>query len=138
VAAALARIDADWSSAPEAQPALAQFKVAEASRPGSTRRAGASGRGLPGPGEAEAPATKATVSDSDNNQKHAVTLFTAILNDPDRDLRQAAVEALGRLGGHRAESAVNRALRDADAGVQLAAEQALKHFKPNQASPPAA
>lgn len=138
VAGALARIDADWSSAPEAQPALAQFKAAEASRLiGPRRRTGAGNAGQRSVSDSGNPAT-AAVAEPDNTEKHAVTLFMAVLNDSDRDLRQAAVEALARLGGQRAEAALNRAVRDADAGVQLAAERALKNFNPTQPSSPAA
>jgi HEAT repeat protein len=48
------------------------------------------------------------------------------LCDSDRDLRQAAAEALGRLGERRAESGLVRALRDPDADVRSAAERALQ------------
>jgi len=133
-AAALARIDEDWSSSPEAQPALEQIKVAEASKPTGLRVGG--GQGLRKPVE-PVPAAKSP-ADPEKNLKHAVNLFTAILSDSDRDLRQAAVEALGRLGGLRAEAALTRALRDADAGVQSAAELALKHFARNPSPTPTA
>jgi HEAT repeat protein len=62
----------------------------------------------------------------EKRRKLAVSLFLAILCDPDRDLRQAAAEALGRLGERRAEPALARTLRDPDAVVRSAAEQALQ------------
>jgi HEAT repeat protein len=124
-AAALARIDEDWSSSPEAQPALAELKAAEAAKPAGIRVA-SSGHGLRQ--KAESGKTPTAVEDPEKNRKHAVNLFTAILTDSDRDLRQAAVEALGRLGGQRAEAALSRALRDADSRVQSAAELALRNF----------
>jgi len=136
VAAALARVDEDWSSSPEAQPALEQLKALETSRPTGIRSVSASGLGLRGTGEPVTTAVRSTVPDPEKNHRHAVNLFAGILTDADRDLRQAAVEALARLGGQRAEAALTRALRDADAGVQLAAELSLKQFdrKPSPAT----
>jgi HEAT repeat protein len=62
----------------------------------------------------------------EKRRKLAVSLFLAILCDPDRDLRQAAAEALGRLGERRAESGLVRARRDPDADVRSAVERALQ------------
>ena len=67
-----------------------------------------------------------SVSSPEKRRKLAVSLFNAALCDVDRDVRQAAAEALGRLGDARAQSALTRTLADADAGVRLAAEAALK------------
>jgi HEAT repeat protein len=58
--------------------------------------------------------------------KLAVSLLVATLCDEDRDLRQAAAEALGRLGDARAQSPLMRAMADVDAGVRHAAELAMK------------
>src|SRR5207237_10577658 len=58
-------------------------------------------------------------------RKLAVSLFEAILCDADRDLRQAAAEALGRLGDPRAQSALVRVQSDIDPSVRAAAEAAL-------------
>jgi HEAT repeat protein len=82
-----------------------------------------------GAAEPEA-ASETTVGDmsattQEKRRKLAVSLFLAILCDSDRDLRQAAAEALGRLGERRAESALARTLRDPDAAVRSAAERAL-------------
>jgi len=56
----------------------------------------------------------------------ASTMFLSLLDDADRDLRQAAAESLGRIGDRRAESALVGALGDADAAVRQAAAQALE------------
>jgi HEAT repeat protein len=50
------------------------------------------------------------------------------LCDADRDLRQAAAEALGRLGDERAKSPLLRALGDPDPGVRDAVEAAMQSF----------
>ena len=80
--------------------------------------------------EPEAPAEPAAVEVSaagaEKRRKLAVSLFLAILCDPDRDLRQAAAEALGRLGEHRAVSALQRVVRDPDTVVRSATERALQ------------
>jgi HEAT repeat protein len=55
-----------------------------------------------------------------------VGLFLALLSDADRDLRQAAANALGQLGDGRAESGLSRALGDDDLDVRSACEHALK------------
>lgn len=67
-----------------------------------------------------------SASTVEKRRKLAVSLLLAILCDPDRDLRHAAAEALGRLGERRAESALTRTLRDPDTVVRSAAERALK------------
>lgn len=124
-AAALSRIDEDWSSSPEAQPALAQLKAADAAKPAGIRIAGG-GHGLRS--AKDAVGVGPVTNDAEKNLRHAVNLFAALTTDRDRDLRQAAVEALGRLGGQRAEAALTRALRDADVAVQAAAELALRNL----------
>jgi HEAT repeat protein len=133
-AAALSRIDEAWSASPEAAPALEQLKTIEAAKPAGIRT-GSTGQGLRKHSESGLTTSPASAVDPEKNIKHAVSLFTAVLNDPDRDLRQAAVESLARIGGQRAEAVLSRALRDADAGVQRAAELALKQFaKPASAA----
>jgi HEAT repeat protein len=54
-----------------------------------------------------------------------MSLLVAMLCDADRDLRQAAAEALGRLGDRRGESALTYALADPDPWVRHAAGQSL-------------
>lgn len=49
-----------------------------------------------------------------------------MLEDPDRDVRQAAAEALGRLGGERARQALARTAADVDGDVAAAIQMALQ------------
>ena len=49
-----------------------------------------------------------------------------LLCDSDRDLRQAAAEALGDLPDERSRSALLRAKTDSDEQVRLAAETSLQ------------
>jgi HEAT repeat protein len=75
---------------------------------------------------AATPESDMSATTLEKRRKLAVSLFLAILCDADRDLRQAATEALGRLGERRAESALARTMRDPDVSVRAAAERALQ------------
>ena len=62
----------------------------------------------------------------------ATKLFIALLEDRDRDIRQAAAEALGRLGGERARQALTRAAADPDGDVAAATQMALQVIEVEQ------
>jgi HEAT repeat protein len=129
-AAALSRIDENWSATPEARAAAEELKPALYDRDPDVRHVVGQLLVSLGAMEPEASAEPAagevSASSVEKRRKLAVSLFLAILCDPDRDLRQAAAEALGRLGERRAEPALARTLRDPDAVVRSAAEQALQ------------
>jgi HEAT repeat protein len=59
-------------------------------------------------------------------RRMATNLFIALLEDRDRDIRQAAAEALGHLGGERAKQALSRAVSDPDGDVAAATQMALQ------------
>jgi HEAT repeat protein len=128
-AAALTRIDENWSASAEARAAIEELKPALYDRDPDVRYF--VGQLLVSLGAAEPEAAGETGAEEmsasavEKRRKLAVSLFLAILCDPDRDLRQAAAEALGRLGERRAEPALARTLRDPDATVGSAAERAL-------------
>lgn len=131
-AAALARLDEDWSSSEEAQKAVEQLKAAingsdPEIRSSISRLLASLGASKDASAEWD---TKFTPSDK--RQKLAISLLATVLEDLDRDLRRAAAEALGRLGGQRAEAALTRALSDSDPGVQEAVQLSLR--KVEQAS----
>jgi HEAT repeat protein len=129
-AAALSRIDENWSASPEARAAVEELKPALYDRDPDVRQF--VGQLLVNLGAVEPEATAATTESDmsattlEKRRKLAVSLFLAILCDADRDLRQAAAEALGRLGERRAESALARTLRDPDVSVRSAVERALQ------------
>lgn len=132
-AAALSRIDENWSASPEAQAAVEDLKPGLYDRDPDVRRFVGQLLVSLGAAEPEAASDNASgelsASTLEKRRKLAVSLFLAILCDRDRDLRQAAADALGRLGEHRAEPALARALRDPDRGVRSAAERALQAIK---------
>jgi HEAT repeat protein len=129
-ASALSRIDENWSASPEARAAVEELKPALYDRDPDVRHV--VGQLLVSLGEVEPAlsmepaAAEVSASALEKRRKLAVSLFLAILCDADRDLRQAAAEALGRLGERRAESGLTRALRDPDAAVRSAAERGLQ------------
>ncbi len=132
-AAALTRIDGNWSSSPEARAAAEDLKPALYDRDPDVRHFVGQLLVSLGAMESEAaPGAQVTESSEpseasmEKRRKLAVSLFLAVLCDPDRDLRQAAAEALGRLGERRAETGLVRALQDNDPDVRLATEQALQ------------
>jgi HEAT repeat protein len=136
-AGALTRIDENWIASPEARAAVEELKPALYDRDPDVRHLVGQLLVSLGAVEPEAPADTAasemSVSAMEKRRKLAVSLFLAILCDADRDLRQAAAEALGRLGERRAEPALTRALRDPDAAVRSAAERGLQALSGAQA-----
>jgi HEAT repeat protein len=131
-AGALSRIDENWSISPEARAAVEELRPALYDRDPDVRYLVSQLLISLGAVEAEAPTEAApsevSASAMEKRRKLAVSLFLAILCDADRDLRQAAAEALGRLGERRAEAALTRALRDPDAAVRSAAERGLREL----------
>ena len=129
--AALARIDENWSSSVEVLEAVQELKAGLEDKDPEVRHL--AGKLLASLGH-EATAVAAAASSEDHlsvtslekRRKLAVSLFLATLCDEDPDLRQAAAESLGRMGDHRALAGLQKALGDADEGVRLAVEEAVK------------
>ena len=140
-AAALSQIDEAWSSSAETAEAVVELKSGLQDKDPDVRylisRLLASlGQGSVGaPGLPTMPTDdKLSVSSPEKRRKLTISLFISALGDPDRDLRHAAAEALGRLGDVRAQSALARIMADSDTGVRLAAEAALKSLSPARAT----
>lgn len=130
--AALTRIDAHWHNSIEARHAARDLRTALQSEDFGVRHfvsqllaslGDLPADAMPTPAEAQA---SAGVGPSLKHRKLAVSLFMAILCDPDRDLRQAAAEALGRLKDTRARSPLTRAQADPDPTVRAAVQAALQ------------
>jgi HEAT repeat protein len=129
-AAALSRIDPEWSASDEARVAVNELKASLADTDPGARyfiEQLLVGMGAVAPKPAAVLETEDTSASSPvKSTKLAVSLFLAVLCDADRDLRQAAAEALGRLADDRARPGLVRAVNDADPFVRAAAEQALQ------------
>ena len=128
--ASLFRIDPDWVSLPETRAAAEQLKLAIQDAEPAVRFFVAQllvnlGElspdaliGLTPEDQLASPAIK--------RRRMATNLFVAMLEDRDRDIRQAAAEALGRLGGDLARQALTRAGNDPDGDVAAATQMALQ------------
>jgi HEAT repeat protein len=129
-AAALSRIDEEWTNTSEARAAFEDLKSALEHEDSDVRHFVGSllaGIGAAPPESAlTQPGAESSTGAVESRRKLGISLLLALLCDVDRDLRQAAAEALGRLKDPRAESGLARAIGDADAGVRRAAEQSLK------------
>jgi HEAT repeat protein len=128
--ASLSRIDPDWVSLPETRAAAEELKMAIQDAEPAVRFFVA--QLLVNLGEMS-PDAIAGLTSEDNlaspaikRRRMATNLFIAMLEDRDRDIRQAAAEALGRLGGDRARQALTRAGCDLDGDVAAATQMALQ------------
>jgi len=130
-AAGLSRIDPDWVSLPETRAVAEQLKLAIQDAEPAVRFFVAQlliNLGEMSP-EAIAGFTPEDqlASPASKRRRMATNLFIAMLHeDGDRDVRQAAAEALGRLGGERARHALTRASGDPDGDVAAATQMALQ------------
>jgi HEAT repeat protein len=127
-AATLSRLDTDWSSLPEARAAAEELKPALQDNDPGVRHfvshlLAAMNAVAPGCAPLASPTPEFV---AEQRRKLAVSCFSRILCDTDRDLRHAAAIALVRLGGEGAPAALVRARADHDQGVRDAVEQALR------------
>jgi HEAT repeat protein len=129
-AAGLARIDRDWVSLPETRAAAEKLKVAIQDAEPAVRFFVA--QLLVNLGEMSPEALQGfnpedqLASPAINRKRMGSNIFIALLQDRDRDVRQAAAEALGQLGGERAKQGLKRATGDPDGDVAAAAQMALQ------------
>jgi HEAT repeat protein len=129
-ATGLSRIDPDWVSLPETRTAAEKLKVAIQDAEPAVRFFVA--QLLVNLGEMSAEALLGyspedqLASPAIKRRRMASNLFIALLEDRDRDIRQAAAEALGQLGGERARQALIRAASDPDGDVTAATQMALQ------------
>jgi HEAT repeat protein len=129
-AASLSRIDPDWVTLPETRAAAEQLKIAIQDAEPAVRFFVA--QLLVNLGELAPEALVGMVPEDQlaspaiKRRRMASHLFVAMLEDRDRDVRQAAAEALGRLGGDRARQALTRAISDPDGDVAAATQMALQ------------
>ncbi|MEY4386820.1 MAG: hypothetical protein RLY20_2103 [Verrucomicrobiota bacterium] len=137
-AAALTRIDPDWNSSNEAQGAIEELKGSLQEQNSELRYTVGkllNSLGVHTPETDVLLPNETPSSAPEKRRKLAASLLLTTLCDHDHILRQAAVESLGRLGEPRAEPALQRALRDPDVGVRLAAERALETMEQMKGSP---
>jgi HEAT repeat protein len=128
-AATLSRIDTDWSSFPEARAAAEELKPAlQDNDPGVRHFVGHLLAAMSNTRSAPVPPASGGELMPEQRRQLAVQCLLQILTDWDRDLRQAAAEALGHLADPSAQAALVRAQMDPDPGVRVAVEEALRSF----------
>ena len=129
-AASLSRIDPDWISLPETRTAAEQLKAAIHDAEPAVRffvsQLLVNLGELPPDSVARFAPEEYFASPKVKRRRMATDAFAALLGDGDRDIRQAAVEALGRLGGESARQALTRAASDFDGDVAAATQMALQ------------
>jgi HEAT repeat protein len=129
-AAGLSRIDPDWISLPETRSAAEKLKTAIQDAEPAVRFFVA--QLLVNLGEMSPEAflgftpSDTLSSPAEKRKRMAVNVLIALLQDLDRDVRQAAAEALGRLGDERSRQALTRAADDMDGDVAAATQMALQ------------
>jgi HEAT repeat protein len=135
-AAGLSRINPDWASLPETRAAAEKLKEAIKNADPAVKFFVSQllvnlGQLAPGAMGVLKP-DEHLASPAGKRKRLATDLFVAMLEDADRDIRQAAVEALGRLGGDRARQALARTGSDPDGDVAAATQMALQALGPEQ------
>jgi HEAT repeat protein len=129
-AAGLSRIDPDWISLPETRAAAEKLKLAIQDAEPAVRYFVAQLLVNLGEMSAEAllgfSAEDQLATPAIKRRRMAISLFIALLEDRDRDVRQTAAEALGQLGGERAKQALTCAANDPDGDVAAAIQMALQ------------
>jgi len=129
-AAGLSQIDPDWVSLPETRAAAEKLKVAIQDADPAVRFFVA--QLLVNLGEMSPDALlgfspeEQLASPAAKRSRMATHLFIALLEDRDSDIRQAAAEALGRLGGERARQGLIRTAQDPNGDVAAAIQMALQ------------
>ena len=128
--AGLARIDRDWVSLPETRAAAEKLKVAIQDAEPAVKYFVAQllvnlGEMSPEALQGFSPEDQ-LASPAVKRKRMGINIFISLLQDRDRDARQAAAEALGQLGGERAKQALKRATGDPDGDVAAAAQMALQ------------
>jgi HEAT repeat protein len=137
-AAGLSRIDPDWVSLAETRAAAEKLKLAIQDADPAVRFFVA--QLLVNLGEMSPEALLGfspedqLASPAIKRKRMATNIFIALLDDRDRDIRQAAAEALGNLGGERAKQALTRAASDPDGDVAAATRMALQAIEAQPSS----
>jgi HEAT repeat protein len=128
-AGALRKIDPNWARSEAAQRAVPALKTALQSPEYWVRHSATETLDIINAQPTQEPAAVGGLDDTVQIRRRSVQdLFIGVLSDYDRDLRLAAVEALGRLGDSRAAAALTVSLQDEDDWVRAAAEAALERL----------
>ncbi len=129
VPAVLLRVDPGWERSEAARRALPKLKAALGHSEYWVRQAAAQAIRRITEVEPIQPVLGGLAAPEDYSRRAATETFLEILADEDRDFRQAAVEALGRIGDQRVMEALVQSMQDPDQGVCIAAARALDSLR---------
>jgi HEAT repeat protein len=120
--AALTKIDSDWKLSESARRAIPALKALQADRDYWVRHTAAEViQRITNAKKTDDPAPTPATEIMRRRQTAGIEAIIDALSDWDRDVRQAAAEALGRISDSRAAQALARALEDTDRWVRQAA-----------------
>ncbi|HVR35051.1 MAG TPA: HEAT repeat domain-containing protein, partial [Methylomirabilota bacterium] len=127
-AVALRKIDPQGTRSEAARRAVPELKTALKDKEYWVRQAAADILARINAVESAQPDLNTFSSTAQLKRQEALEVLRSVLQDPDRDLRQAAVEALGRIGDHRVGESLAAALADEDVWVRRASAASLTHL----------
>lgn len=133
----LQNIDPNWQMSEAAHSVIPELKTLLKSREYWVRQASAEVLARIGNIRPAEPATKGLAEPTHYRREAAIDALTEMVRDYDRDLRHAAVDALGRLGLPASARVLRGVLEDEDEGVRAAAQRALEIIqgKPGTGTP---
>jgi len=125
-ASALMRLDRNWERSDSAQRAIPELKAALKSRDYWIRQSAAEVLTRIGKNQSSMRGLQRGIGGAGQFRNDvAIQILSDALRDGDRDLRQAAVEALGRIGDHSLCEPMSSLLQDHDEVVRDSARTAL-------------
>ncbi|MCI0535968.1 MAG: HEAT repeat domain-containing protein, partial [Verrucomicrobiales bacterium] len=127
-ARALQRLDPDWRYSDAARRAVPKLKSALNSKEYWVRQAAADVLALISDVRVAQRPVSGLASASSLQRQMAIETLMAMLKDGDRDIRQAAAEALGRLGDRQCVEGLMELLSDSDRWVSRSASTALREL----------
>jgi HEAT repeat protein len=128
-------IDAYWERSEQAMKVVPELQQCLRSRDYWVRQSAAEALAKLGQAQPQSQAL-ATESDASPQKRHVVgEILKQMLSDTDRDFRQAAAEAFGRMNVSEASDSLVARLEDRDRGVQIAAARSLETLRWQPANP---
>jgi HEAT repeat protein len=127
------RLNPNWPASEEAQQVVPELRAALDFGDSAVRYAATSVLGRMGKlSNRQAGDTDGTtvVTAAGQKRRKVFSVFVELLKDPDRDIRLASAQSLGRLGDARAAASLMTAMSDSDEAVRRAAAAAVEflHF----------
>ena len=123
------KLNPNWPASEEAQQVIPELRAALDFGDSAIRYAATSVLGRMGKLSDKTPGVTdgtTVLTAAGQKRRKIFSVFVELLQDPDQDVRLAAVQSLGRLGDPRAASALMTAMSDTDESVRHAAAEAVE------------